>query len=274
LGRKPNKRLGQHFLVDQSVLNKVVETAGIKKKDLILEVGPGLGVLTKELLDRGANVVAIEQDHTFAEMLGTTYHDQSFRVVHGDAASIHWHELVGDGPWKFVSNLPYAITSIALRKALYSPRPPQKIVVLVQKEVAERAMGYGLRAKGCKMSLLSLMVALASESTRIVRNVPPRCFYPAPKVDSVVFEIIPMTIRDRQKKWGIDPEKVMKVAKTGFAHPRKLLVSNLGHRAPGTGHGVDKHGVELLLESMGVNHKSRAENLSVEQWVELAKRLD
>lgn len=278
LGRKPNKRLGQHFLVDQSVLNKVVETAGIKKNDLILEVGPGLGVLTKELLDRGANVVAIEQDRAFADMLGTTYHNRNLRVVHGDAASIHWHELVGDGPWKFVSNLPYAITSIALRKALYSPRPPQKIVVLIQKEVAERAMGIPLRQgsggqAGRKMTLLALMVALASESVRIVRKVPPRCFYPAPKVDSVVFEIIPMTIRDRQKKWGIDPEKVMKVAKAGFAHPRKLLTSNLGRGALGAGRGIDKHGIEQILESLGVNPKSRAQDLTAEQWVELAKRI-
>lgn len=277
LGKKPNKRLGQHFLVDQSVLNKVVETAGIKKNDLILEVGPGLGVLTKELLDRGASVVAIEQDRAFADMLGSTYHDRNLRVVHGDAASVHWHELVGDGPWKFVSNLPYAITSIALRKALYSPRPPQKVVVLIQKEVADRARGTGHGASGGKMSLLALMVALVSESTRIVRKVPPRCFYPAPKVDSVVFEIIPMTIRDWQKKWGIDPEKVMKVAKAGFAHPRKLLTSNLAVGAPPfakASGGSSKQDIGNILESLGANPKSRAEDLTVDQWVELAKRLN
>jgi len=273
MGRKPNKRLGQHFLVDASVLNTVVETADIKKNDLILEVGPGLGVLTRELLDHGASVVSIEQDRAFADMLGTTYHDRNLQVVYGDAVSVHWHELVGDGPWKFVSNLPYAITSIALRKALYSPRPPLKVVVLIQKEIADRARGAGRGARNQKMSLLALMVALASESCRIVRKVPPRCFYPAPKVDSVVFEIIPMTVRDQQKKWGTDPERVMQVAKSGFAHPRKLLASNLGRGALGVGRGIDQHGIELLLKSMGANPKSRAEDLSVEQWVEMAKRI-
>jgi 16S rRNA (adenine1518-N6/adenine1519-N6)-dimethyltransferase len=266
MGRKPNKRLGQHFLVDRSVLNAAVQAAGIKKGDVVLEVGPGLGVLTRALLDHGASMVAIEQDRAFADMLENTFHDYDLRIVRGDAASVHWHELVGDRPWKFVSNLPYAITSLALRKALYAPRPPQAVVVLIQKEVADRIMA----SRGKKTSLLSLMVALTSESRRIVRRVPPRCFYPAPKVDSALIEIVPMTVRDRQKRWGIDPERVMQVAKVGFAHPRKLVTSNLTE-GPWR---ISKQDIEHVLESIGADSKSRAEDLSVEQWVTLAVTLD
>jgi 16S rRNA (adenine1518-N6/adenine1519-N6)-dimethyltransferase len=270
LGKRPNKRLGQYFLIDRSVINAAVEAAGIRAGDRVLEIGPGLGVLTRVLLDRGASVVAIERDRAFVERLQSAYRDRDLRVVHGDAAAVHWHELIGDSPWKFVSNLPYAITSLALRKSLYSPRPPRVIVVLIQREVAERMTGSGSRLAGRKTSLLSLMAALASESVRIIRKVPPGCFYPAPKIQSVLFEIVPMTIRDREKKWGIDPEDVMKAAKAGFAHPRKLLISNL---AAGAWRAMPKRDIQTILQSLGANPKSRAEDLTVGQWVELARRL-
>ena len=267
LGGGANKRLGQHFLIDQAALEAVVESASIKPGDRVLEVGPGLGVLTRELLDRGADVVAIEQDRRFVEYLRGK---EGVRVIHGDAASVHWHELIGEGTWKFVSNLPYGITSLALRKALWAPKPPEVVSVLVQREVAERAVALTPssspfargRAKG---SLLSLMVALASSSARIVRRVPPGAFYPPPKVESAVLQIVPMSWEERQKKWGIEPEKIMEVAKKGFAHPRKLLASNLKSAGmPEGGHGGPP------LRAIGVNEKARAEELSPDDWARLA----
>ncbi|MBU1349076.1 methyltransferase domain-containing protein, partial [Patescibacteria group bacterium] len=167
LGGGANKRLGQHFLIDAAALSTVVETAGIRPGDQVLEVGPGFGALTQALLDRGAEVVAIEQDRRFVEYLNPRLSPQrgrSVRVVQGDAAAVHWHTLIGEGTWKFVSNLPYAITSLALRKALWAPKPPDIAVVLVQREVAERAttVANGTKSQklGGKTSLLSLMVAL------------------------------------------------------------------------------------------------------------------
>ncbi|MFA5935948.1 MAG: 16S rRNA (adenine(1518)-N(6)/adenine(1519)-N(6))-dimethyltransferase RsmA [Patescibacteria group bacterium] len=248
LGGSANKRLGQHFLIDQNVLGRIVDTAAIKKGDRVLEVGPGLGVLTRALLDRGAEVIAIEQDRRFIERLS----DPNLRVVHGDAAAIHWHELVDDRPWKFVSNLPYSMTSLALRKALWSPKPPQEVVVLIQREVAERCI-----ARDGKTSLLSLMVALASESSRIVTRVARGAFYPPPKVESAVLHVVPMSVNDREKKWGMNPEKVMDVARKGFAHPRKLLSSNLE---------IDPS----VLGNLGLNPKARAEDLAPEAWARLA----
>ena len=176
-------------------------------------------------------------------------------LVHGDAAKTDWDALVGDQPWKFVSNLPYSITSLALRKALWSESVPEKIAVLVQREVAERAI-----AKDGKTSLLSLMVALASHEGRIVKRVPAGCFYPAPKVESAILEIAPMTKADRIKKWGMDPEKIMALAKKGFAHPRKLLASNLGIN-------------QTVLTGLTLNPKARAEDLSPDDWAKLTLTL-
>ncbi|MBD3251992.1 ribosomal RNA small subunit methyltransferase A [Candidatus Uhrbacteria bacterium] len=271
LGKKPNKSLGQHFLIDPSVIHAMIRRADLLPKDVVLEVGPGLGVLTNALLDTGANVIAIEQDRSFALMLGSTLHDRKVSIIHGNAVEVDWVTTVGNGRWKFIANLPYAVTSLMLRKALYHPNPPTQMLVLIQKEVGERIQGAGRKVRGVKPSLLSLMVALASSSSRIIRKVPPRCFYPSPRVDSVVFEIIPLSQQERIERWGIDPEEVMKVAKQGFAHPRKLLISNL---SVGASHAMlSKQEIENILVDIGANPKSRPEDLSLDQWVELAKRL-
>lgn len=264
LGGGANKSLGQHFLIDAKALEVIVESADIKKDDRVLEVGPGLGVLTRALLDKDADVVAIEQDRRMVQHLADS--NKRLQVVHGDAATIHWHALIGQGNWKFVANLPYSITSLALRKALWAPKPPEVVVVLVQREVAERAVSTAQnprskREKG-KTSLLSLMVALACSSARIVRRVPPGAFFPPPKVESAVLQLIPMPWEERRARWGCEPEKIMQIAKQGFAHPRKLLASNLG----------GKHAINAL-KAVGVTEKARAEDLSPLDWARLTETL-
>lgn len=268
LGSKPNKKLGQHFLVDRAALDAIVASADIHPGDVVLEVGPGLGVLTSRLLDAGADVRAIEQDRRFVPYLEERFAGRTFNVTQGDAAGMHWHEHVGRGDWKFISNLPYSITSLALRKALYAPIPATRVVVLVQKEVADRAITTATPppevphrgTKGGKTSLLSLMVALASSAIHIVRRVPAGAFYPPPKVQSAVLEIFPMTPEDRVAKWGMDPERIMAVARQGFAHPRKLLASNLK---------TDP----AILSGLGIPPKARAEALSVDAWAALTRVL-
>lgn len=298
MGKRPNKRLGQNFLIDQSVVHAALEAGDVQKGDTVLEVGPGLGVLTEALLEQGASVIAIEKDRAFAERL-TFLHpgaNSHLRVIEGDAAEMDWiREMTNDElrmtddglkknsqsairnpqlPWKFIANIPYSITSLLLRKALWCEHPPSLGVVLIQKEVAERCMGCF--KKDGDRSLLSLMIGLSCSSAHIVRNVPPRCFYPPPKVDSAVFIFTPMSIEERQAKWGIDPEEVMKVAKAGFAHPRKMLASNLRSRrlAVGSwqsGTEVERGEIENLLISLGLSPKARAEELSLEQWAALTK---
>ncbi|MBP6944428.1 ribosomal RNA small subunit methyltransferase A [Patescibacteria group bacterium] len=272
LGGGANKGLGQHFLIDATALEVIVSSAAIREGDRVLEIGPGLGVLTRALLEKGAEVVAIEQDRRMIEYLSRGQNNR-LQVSHGDAAAIHWHTLIGEGNWKFVANLPYSITSLALRKALWAPHPPEVAVVLVQREVAERAVSVapnpllqlplskGERKKH-KTSLLSLMVALACSSARIVRRVPPGAFYPPPKVDSAVLQLIPMPWGERQAVWGIEPEKIMRLAKLGFAHPRKLLASNLG----------GKQAVEAL-KTVGLSEKIRAEDVSPLEWARLTQSM-
>lgn len=254
-GGTANKKLGQHFLIDKAALEAIVESAEIKKGDTVLEIGPGLGVLTMALIEKGAKVAAIEKDRRFIERLA----DTDVEVFSGDAAKMDWERIVGKQPWKFVSNLPYSITSLALRKALYGKSVPSNVVVLVQREVAERAL-----ARDGKQSLLSLMVALASSASEIVRRVPAGAFYPPPKVESAILKIRPMTKDERLKIWGIEPEEVMTVAKLGFAHPRKILSSNLK---------VPSERWRTLSEAVGFVEKVRAEDLSPMQWVELAKSI-
>jgi 16S rRNA (adenine1518-N6/adenine1519-N6)-dimethyltransferase len=255
LGARPNKKLGQHFLIDSSVLTAAVHAAEIRKGDTVLEIGPGLGVLTTALLATGARVCAIEQDRSFIPYLHERFRNLPLTVTHGDASKISWADVVGEGSWKCVSNLPYAITSLAIRLALYAPHPAVRVVVLIQKEVAERCI-----ARDGKTSLLSLMVALACSSARIVRTVPAGAFYPPPKVTSALLDIQAMTLREREARWGMDPERIMAFARKGFAHPRKLLASNLKMDAQ-------------MLSNIGVNPKARAEDLSPEQWAELARTM-
>lgn len=259
LGGGANKHLGQHFLIDNTALEAIVLAADIKKGERVLEVGPGLGVLTGALLESGAKVTAIERDRRLFEFVTPLLKPAGEMPINGDAAKLDWDGIMGAKPWKFVSNLPYAITSFALRKALYAKNPPMAVVVLIQREVAERLMAH---VRGGKQSLLSLMVALASSEIGIVRRVPPGAFWPPPKVDSAVVRIVPMNHAERRAFWGIDPEEVMSLAKKGFAHPRKLLFRNLGLE--------EKTWVAIAYRN-GVDIKTRAEDLSVEQWVELAK---
>lgn len=255
-GGKANKNLGQHFLIDRTALELIIQAADAKKGDQVLEVGPGLGVLTRELIGRGAKVIAIEKDRRFADLLSGI---QGLELHQADASRVDWDLIVGSHPWKFISNLPYAITSLALRKALYSAKPPEILVVLVQREVAERVV-----ARDSKTSLLSLMVGLAASEVKIVRRVPAGSFYPPPKVESAILKIVPTSHSSRLASWGMDPEEVMKVAKKGFAHPRKLLQRNLE---------IEHVQWQVMSKKLGINLKARAEELKVEQWVNLIKNL-
>lgn len=258
LGGRANKALGQHFLVDPVALQKIVDAAELRAGESVLEIGPGLGVLTNKLLEAGVHLVAIEQDRRFLPGLETNINDHG-EVIHGNAIELDWSPLFERKPWKLVANLPYSITSFAIRKALYDASPATKVVVLIQKEVADRAI-----AKDGKLSLLSLMIALATSSSSIASRVPPGAFFPPPKVDSSVLVLDVMSHEDRRKKWGIDPEQVMKLAKKGFAHPRKKMFSNLGMKE------VEATAMATLV---GISPMVRSEDVNVEQWVELAKKI-
>ncbi len=259
VGGGANKLLGQHFLIDEAALQDVVRAAEVQSGDRSLEIGPGLGVLTRALIERGAYVTAIEKDVRFAEWLPQQpWARGRLTLVRGDAVSVDWNALTGEKPWKFVANLPYAITSFALRLALFNQYPPTHVSVLVQREVAERIVDPK------KTSLVSLMVALATAETRIVRRVPPGAFFPPPKVDSAVLAMQTLSNQERFTKWGISPEEVMAVAKKGFAHPRKRLASNLE---------LKPEAWEVVRAKIVDNIHARPEELRPETWVALAKSI-
>ncbi|MDF1497327.1 MAG: 16S rRNA (adenine(1518)-N(6)/adenine(1519)-N(6))-dimethyltransferase RsmA [Patescibacteria group bacterium] len=270
LGRRPNKGLGQNFLIDKNILGKIVTTSEIKKGDRVLEIGPGLGVLTEALLESGAQLTVIEKDKVLADRLSQQrpprqrgiITQSAIRGICADAAKSDFDDLMGAKPWKFVSNLPYSITSLALRKALYAKNPPTLLIALIQKEVAERILAEDKKEK---MSLLALMSHLACAEIKIIHRVSPTSFYPEPKVDSAIIKMVPLSAKDRLKKWGIDPEAVMKVAKLGFSHPRKLLGRNLG---------IKTEAWEEITTKLHINPKARAEELTAKEWVELAKCLN
>lgn len=262
LDARPEKAFGQNFLIDQSTLNAVVEAAELNVNDIALEIGPGLGALTEDLLATGAQVLTIERDRKFIDYLRTKFGSQkNFSLTQGDAAELNWNELLpADRPWKFVSNLPYAISSYALRMALWAPKPASRVVVMLQREVAERALAL-LRptADSSRSSLLSLMVALRCESGLIARRVAPGCFFPSPKVESAILVLSPFAPEKQSSKWGIEPEKIMQLAKRGFAHPRKQLFSTLQVR--------DR--ADVLALAIQSTKEVRPEALSVEQWASL-----
>lgn len=269
LGGGANKALGQHFLIDPTALASIVSAANIHEGDQVLEIGPGLGVLTEALLRAGASVRAIEQDRRYIEYLQVRFRDygERFRVIHGDAARLSWSEVLDPRPWKLVSNLPYSITSLALRLSLWSPNVPERVVVLIQREVAERATSLANNVMGHmkgKTSLLSLMIALTASETKIVKRVPAGAFFPPPKVESAVLALTPMSWPQREEYWNISVESVMELAKKGFAHPRKLVTSNLQLTALEQ-RQLEKN--ELLLPGQ------RAEGLSPQKWVTLTKEI-
>lgn len=267
LDARPEKAFGQNFLIDATVLGSVVETAELAQDEIVLEIGPGLGVLTEDLIATGANVHAIERDRKFIDYLNTTLkqRDQKFFLTQGDAIKLDWNKILPfNVPWKLVSNLPYAISSFALRTALWAPNPAHRVVVMLQREVAERAIALlNNKIDASRASLLSLMVALSCASGKIVRRVAPGSFFPAPKVESAVLLLIPLSNKERLARWQVDPESIMKLAKQGFAHPRKQLFSTLGLR----------NRAEELAAAIQAPKEVRPEALSADQWAALTRLL-
>ena len=274
LGRKPNKRYGQHFLVDQSVLNAILEAAEIGAGDRVLEIGSGMGVLTEALIGQGAKVVAVEKDRALAHDLAERLGDR-VSIVEGDALEIDWAKSLelrakspsssgpqpsahGLQPFKLVANIPYSITSQVIKKALWSDEVPSVVVLLVQKEVAEKIV-EGAKKKGTVLpSLLSLMVALAADHSKIVRKVPRKCFYPPPDVESAVIKIEPMSHDARLATWGVDAAKILALASRAFTSPRKKMTTTLG--------SIPRERVAASLVAAGASPDARPEELTVEHW--------
>ncbi len=239
----PNKLMGQNFLIDENVLNKIIETANIDSSDVILEIGPGLGILTLELAKKAKRVIAIEKDEELCEILKNVLTAQNVvnvEIVHGDILQLQQIQQLQH--YKVVANIPYYLTSPLIRKFLEAENKPEFMVLMMQKEVTQR-----ICASPPKMSLLAVSVQFYAEP-KIISFVSKNSFYPVPKVDSAIIKIVP------QETPKIDTEKFFKLVKRGFASKRKMLKNNI--------FGIN-------FEKLGLNPNIRAENLTINGWIKL-----
>lgn len=250
---RPNKSLGQHFLHDETVVADMLEAAAVDEADTVLEVGPGIGVLTSALVQRAGHVIVYELDAQLAQLV-RDQGEANLEVVEGDALELPLPPRGSALPYKVVANIPYSITGALIRRLITSLPAPQSITLLVQKEVAER-----MTALPGQMSALAVAVQLHGQA-RIVRQVPPDCFWPAPKVDSAVVhvDIQPGLTLD------VDEKKFMRLVRFGFAQKRKQLKNTLG-----AGLHVSPSEIEPTLLKLGLPATIRAQELSMEDWKRL-----
>jgi len=251
---RARKGLGQHFLIDGEVLQLITSAAELTPSDVVIEVGPGLGILTRELAQKAGRVIAIELDNKLAAALKQTLAPfDNVTIINDDVLKIEPQNLATD--YKLVANLPYYITSPVLRHFLEASAKPKLMILMVQKEVAEAIV-----AKPGKMSLLSVSVQFYGEP-RIISDVPAQCFYPAPKVDSAILRIDPSP----QPRVAVaDEGSFFDLVRAGFTAPRKQLANSLAQ-----GLGISKAEVLPLLERAGIVPQRRAETLSLEEWARL-----
>jgi 16S rRNA (adenine1518-N6/adenine1519-N6)-dimethyltransferase len=255
-GLSARKGLGQNFLIDRGVLDKIVRAAGIETADTVVEVGPGPGVMTAALAEKAGQVIAVELDFGMVAALRETVGQRSnVKVIAGDILDISPSELTGASPYKVVANLPYYITSPVLRHFLEASHRPSSLTVMVQKEVARQ-----ITAQPPEMSLLALGVQFFGRP-RVVSYVPAGCFYPAPKVASAILhiEVFP------ERKLPPKQEKgFFRLARAGFGTRRKQLANALSG-----GLGADKANVIQYLKQAGIVPERRAETLSIDEWLAL-----
>lgn len=265
IGVRPNRDLGQNFLTDPVSLAAIVEAARLTPDDRVVEVGPGLGVLTHELVQRAAEVVAIEYDRRLAGRLRDELPGANLRIVESDVLRVAPGSLLEPvRPYKVVANLPYQITSAVLRHFLEADVPPELMVVMVQWEVAERIV-----ARPPEMSVLAHSVQIYAEP-EIITRVPAAAFIPSPQVDSAVLRLVR---RQRPRVDVDDVDALFRVIKAGFLHARKKLHNSLPGGLAAMGLKVDKAAASAALLGAGVDSSRRAETLTLEEWAGVYQRL-
>ena len=311
---KPNKLLGQNFLRDKNVLAKIIQAADLKAGERVLEIGPGLGALTEELAKNACRVIAVEKDKRLAVQLKNKFqNNQNVEIIQDDILSFlrkqesrSWIPAQGrddkfsSSPnYKVIANIPYYLTSHLIRLLLESANPPQDIVLLIQKEVAQRICpprrarsSDEAGAKPPKMSLLAVSVQFYAQP-KIISYVPKGAFWPKPKVDSAIIRITPHNSPSAAKRppYNSPPyervaggdlerneilphppftkkeiERFFRLVRAGFAHPRKQLLNNLSK-----GLKLKREKIIKVLRSANIEPKQRAETLMLNDWLNLTK---
>ena len=255
---KMSKKLGQNFLIKRGIVDEIVHAAELTPGEPVLEVGPGIGTLTQGLAQSGADVTAIELDRRLLEVLDTTLASyDNVRIVHGDVLKLDVPTIMNHKPFKVVANLPYYITTPIIMSLLESKLPIERLVVMVQKEVALRMVAKpGTKDYGA----LSVAVQYYTEPD-IVLDVPPKSFLPAPAVTS---SVILCVLRDKPPVDVIDEKLFFRVVKAGFAQRRKTFANTMKTT------GLSKDRIEELLAKANIDGQRRGETFTLQEFADVA----
>jgi len=277
----PKKSFGQHWLKNAAVMKKIVDAAEVKSTDRVVEIGPGKGALTKYLVEKAKRVVAVEADRDLIKVLEKKF-GENLDIIHADVKKVSNKDIVSpcsllhthrpkeckyervanrDTRYKLVGNLPYNIASAIVVKFLVEDPKPVRMVVMVQKEVADRMM-----AKPGDMGLLSVICQLYASVERVT-NVKPGSFHPPPQVDSTVLRFDPIPV-SRKKLRPLEAEAIVRLAKAGFANRRKQLSNNLA-----SARIIGAERTRQILKKLKLPETARAQELSVGDWISMYRSI-
>lgn len=257
-GISPSKRLGQNFLVDERALKKIVDAANLSKDDVVLEIGSGIGNLTIELAKKAKRVIAVEKDIKMCKILKELlecWNVKNVEIVNEDILKLK-SEILNLKSYKLVANLPYYIVSPVIRKFLESENPPIEMILMVQKEVAQR-----ICAKPPDMNLLAVSVQFYAKP-KIISFVSKNSFWPRPNIDSAIIKILNL----KSKILNLNKDLFFKIVKTGFSQPRKQIINNLSK-----GLSLEREEVRKWILESGISPTQRAETLKIDDWLKLVK---
>lgn len=258
IGLKPQQAAGQNFLLDEQVAESMVDASGISEGDTVLEIGPGLGILTAALHQRGANVIAVELDtRLYAYAKKKFAAQQNVRIIHGDIFKVNLNDIVKDGKYSLVANLPYSATSLVFRNFLTIAPRPSSLTVMIQREVAKR-----ICAEPGDMSLLALTVQYYCQPSMLF-DISPASFFPVPKVTSSIVHASDLK--------PVDPDvdkSIFRIMRAGFSSRRKKLSNALSSSL-----GMTTTSIEEKMAKISLSKDTRAQELSLEDWQKIYKIL-
>jgi 16S rRNA (adenine1518-N6/adenine1519-N6)-dimethyltransferase len=259
----PNKTYGQHFLMNEIILEDMVDSAGVGESDCIIEVGPGITNLTRKLLEKGAQVISIEKDETFLPLLKNLKKEfPKFQYILEDVLTCDFIKLLpkNNSGYKVIANIPYYITGKIIQLFLHAKLRPTSLTLLIQKEVA-----VNVTAKPGSLNILAISVQMLADA-KITALVPARNFYPAPKVESAVLQI---DLFNKQKFLINNERKFFRVIKACFSGKRKQIHNTLQNNLK-----LSKEYVNNLLKAIEIEDKTRPQELTIEQWIKLVDAIE
>lgn len=244
-----SKGLGQNFLISKDIVRKLVDLSSLGKEDFVLEIGPGLGAITNELVSRTKKVLAIEKDSRLVGLLNKHLSVDNLEVINKDILDFDESNLE---EYSVVSNLPFSVSTNVIRKFLESNNPPKKLIVIVQKEVAQR-----MKSTVPDMSILSVAIQFYAD-VRILFNISKGNFFPRPKIVSSVIEIIP------RKKINTNEKEFFNLIRAAFSSPRKKALNNISSKLK-----INKDKLKEIFNKLNIDNGKRAETFTIEEWVSI-----